>query len=229
MNTINWDTYKFRPSGLAKLMTNSRTKSDPLSETTKTYLRELYILEVFLREKYDSKNKYTEKGIACESDSLDLIQKVLGKTYFKNKKQLENDFVKGTPDVIDVKKVIDIKTSWDIWTFAGVDETKALKEYYWQLLAYMWLTNKSNADLMFCLVNTPEHIMYDELRLLSYRYPEIDQSEEVMERVKRNYLFDDIPEESRIKNFSISYNADDIEKLKERILLSREYLKTITL
>ncbi len=116
MKKLKFKNYQFRCSSLPTLMTNSRAKDEVLSETAKDYLRELWIREIYGREKYDAKNKFTDKGIQCESDSFDLVKEVSGKTYFKNQKQLENEFIKGTPDL--VKPLIDIKTSWDIWTFS---------------------------------------------------------------------------------------------------------------
>src|SRR5690606_38324505 len=102
----------------------------------------LWIKEVFDREKYDTVNKYTNKGIACESDSLDLVQKVTGEAYFKNQKQYENEWIIGTPDVVNSENVIDIKTSFNIWSFANADEKYAQKSYFYQLLGYMWLCEK---------------------------------------------------------------------------------------
>ena len=55
MNKVDFSNYKFRASGLVNLMTNSRTKSDPLGESTKTYLRDIFIKEVYGREKLDIK------------------------------------------------------------------------------------------------------------------------------------------------------------------------------
>lgn len=227
MNQINWDTYKFRCHTLPILMTKSRSASDPLSETAKAKLRELWIKEVYDRENYDSKNKYTEKGIICETESLELIQKVTGKVYFKNKKEFSNDFITGTPDV--VSELMDVKNSWSIHTFMNVDEKYALKNYYFQLLGYAWLTDKELGKLVFTLINTPEEIMYEELRRLSYKYPEIDQSEEVMEKFKRNYIFDDIPEEQRIKSFEVKRSDEDIEKIKSQVIVAREYMKGLAL
>lgn len=223
MQKVNWDTYKFRCHMLPELMTNSRSKSDPLSETTKSKLSEIWIEEVYGRKNYDTKNKYTEKGIECESDSLTLIEQVTGNVYFKNKLELENDFIKGTPDV--KTPLIDVKTAWNIFTFKDVDEKKALKRYCYQLLGYMWLTESDKGSLAFTLINTPEHIMYDELRLKAYKYPEIDQSEEVMEQFKKNYIFDDIPAEQRLKIFEVARNDEDIAEIEKRVTLWREFLK----
>ncbi len=229
MNTIDFTNYKFRSSSLPNLMVKSRSKSDPLSETTKAYLRELWIKEMFKREKYDTKNKFTDKGIACESDSLDLVQIVTKQTYFKNRKELSNDFITGTPDVILEDSIIDIKTSWDIWTYGSTTEDSARKTYYYQLLGYMWLTNTKKASLMYCLVNTPEDIMNDELYRLSFRYPEINESDEKANKYKRNYIFDDIDHTLRLKKYDFEFVEEDINELQNKIVLAREYMNGLSL
>ena len=107
----DFSIYKFRCSSLPLLMTKPRNKGDILSQTAMTYLNELWIQEVYGRRKYDTANKYTAKGIQCESDSLDLVSQLYQKTYFKNTKQYENDWIKGTPDVVASDLLIDIKTN----------------------------------------------------------------------------------------------------------------------
>lgn len=229
MNKIDFSTYQFRCSGLPTLMVNGRSKSDILSETAKTALRELWIKESYGREKFDTSNKYTEKGIMCEPDAMDLIKQVTEKTYFKNNKHLTNDFIQGTPDIVLPGEVKDVKTSWSIWTFNNVDEESALKSYYYQLLGYMWLTGSTKSELIYCLVNTPEEIMNDELYKLSFKHPEINESDEQAAKYKVNYIFDDIPAKERMKAFAIEFNQDDVELLKERIVAARAYLATLSL
>lgn len=228
LEIVNWNTYKFRCSMLPTLMTSSRTKGE-LGETVKTYLREIWIMEVFGRQKYDTKNKYTDKGISCESDSLDLVKNVLNQTYFKNNKELSNEWIKGTPDVILKDRIIDIKTPWDLWTFNAVNDEKAFKDYYYQLLGYMWLTESEKSDLLYCLVNTPEEIIAKELYTLSFRYPEINESDEAEAKYRANYVFDDIPEELKIKKYEYALEPTMLELLKDRILQCRDYLKGLTL
>lgn len=229
MNNIDFTNYKFRSSFLPTLMVNGRSKSDILSETAKTGLRELWIKEVFGREKYDTTNKFTEKGIMCEADAMDLIKKVTRKTYFKNKEEFSNEFITGTPDIVLPDSVKDTKCSWSIHTFMNVDEDYALKNYYYQILGYMWLTGTPNGEIIFCLVNTPEEIMNDEMYRLSFKLPELNNSEEFTNKVKMNYIFDDIPEKMRLKRFSVPFSQEDVELLKERIIAGREYLKTLSL
>lgn len=232
MNNIDFSQYKFRPSGLKYLMTNSRSKSEPLSETTKSYLHELYIEAVFGRTKLITGAPMT-KGTAVESDSLDLVQKVMKRTYFKNQKKNgedythSNDYIQGTPDVIDKKNnlVIDIKSSWDLWTYSKVTADSAKKDYYWQVLGYAWLTGMRNMWLVYSLVNTPDFIINDELYRLSFKL----KPDEDVEQYRKNYVFDDIPDELKIKKFEFEYNEDHIIEAIERIKLCREYLSNLTL
>lgn len=212
-----WRKYKFHCSSLPALMTESRSKSNPLSETAKALLRELWIKEVYGREKILA-TKYTEKGLAVESDSLELASQQLGFKLFKNKKQLENKLLVGTPDVI-MPRLIDIKSSWDLWTYSEIDEEKAKKTYLWQLMGYLWLTGRKEARLVYCLVNTPDYIVEDELYRLHFKVGEAEA-----EKHRINFVFDDIPAKKRVKQYKIKFDSQSIVALKERLQLAREYL-----
>jgi hypothetical protein len=205
-------------------MTSSRKKDDPLSETTKSYLKDVYIKEVFGREKTDMvANKFTQKGIMCETDGLEMIERVSGSKFFKNLKTFENDFIKGTPDVV-AHKIIDTKLSWDLFTFANMDSDKARKAYYYQMLGYMMLTGRQEASVIFCLVNTPEHLMNAELYRLQFSIPDGEHL-----KYKNNYIFDDIPENMRIKTYTFLYSPEDVKALQDRIIDCRNYLLNLSL
>ena len=225
MNTIDWYTYKFHCSSLSNLMVKSR-KADEPSETTKSFLRELWVQETFGRQKIEMiGNKYTTKGIMCETDSIELFERVTGKTYFKNNEQLENEYIVGTPD-LKKPDLVDIKTSWDLFTYAGVDEKKAMKDYYYQLAGYMWLTGEESATLAYCLVNTPDILANDELYRLSFKLPD-DQTE----LYRHNYIYDDIPEDMRVKQYHIAPLDMEgvIESMREATITARTYLAGLTL
>lgn len=219
-----FSNYKFRCSGLAHLMTNGRKKDELFGETTKSYLREIFIQETFNRHKPDIKGPACTKGTMVESDSLDLVQQVTGQTYFKNLKQLENSFIKGTPDLIVRGRIIDIKSNWDIWTFASVNEELARKTYFYQILGYMWLSKKKAGDLIYCLVNTPAEITENELYKLSFKY-----GQDEVEKFRSNYIYDDIEPEKRMKRFSFTFDQSIVDDLKTRIMAAREYLNSLSL
>ncbi len=224
---MDFSTYKFRCHALGNLLVDPRSKSETLSETTKTYLRELWIKEVYGREKY-IQTKYMDKGISCESDSLELVKTVTGKTYFKNQKELSNEYIVGIPDVIDTNSIIDIKTSWDLWTFASVDEESAKKTYFAQLMGYMMLAEKKECTLAYCLVNTPlEQINYEMYKLKASGA--IKDTPEEEEKALKNYMFDDIEAKKRIKTYNFTFEEEVKEKLIARIQAAREYMSTISL
>jgi len=220
---MTFDTYKFHPSSIKHLMVKSR-KAGELSETTKTYLEELYIKEVYGREKTDKlANKYMQKGIMCETDSIRLLEKVTKNTYFKNNKTYENNYLIGTPDI--TKPVLyDIKTSWDIWTFMGTKEEDARKDYYYQLLCYMAILDKKEGSLAYTLVNTPDILMNDELYKLSFK---VDEKE--VDKYKVNYIYDDIDEVKRVKIFKFEYSEEDLQAVYAKIDEARSYLNNISL
>lgn len=228
---MQFNTYKFRCSGLKNLMIDPKLKADKeagnLSETTKSYLKELWIEAVYGRKK-DISSKFMEKGTIVESDSLDLVQEALGKTYFKNQDRLENDFITGTPDVKS-PRLVDIKSCWDIFTFAKKNEVDARKDYFYQLLGYMWLTGATESDLIYTLVNTPEIIINDELYRMSKYNPKIGQSDAIDAEVRKNFIYDDIEAVVKVKLYTFLYQTEEVEKLKLRIIKAREYMNGLSL
>lgn len=222
MEKPNFDNYKFHCSALPKLMTNGRSKSDALSKTAQSFLDEVWIEEVYGRKKYISTTAM-EKGTVVESDSLQLVCELEGVALFKNNEELSNAFVVGTPDV--VKPVMDIKSSWDIWTFHNVSEETATADYFWQLVGYAMLRRVKTARLVYVLVNTPEHLIYDEVRKLSYSMAE----QEAEEIVRKNHEYDDIPKEERIKAYTFKFTDDDFAAIKDKAMFAREYLNDLTL
>ncbi len=223
----NFNEYLFHASSLGKVMTDSRTK-EQLGETCKAHLLECYIAEKYGRHK-EIKNKYIEKGIAAEEDSLTLYSRVTKKPYFKNKELFKNDFFVGTPDIIEDDKIIDIKTSWDIHTFFAVLHKPINSAYEWQLQAYMDLTGKKHATLVYCLVNTPEHLINDAKRKLSWEMGVIDPDanelyQEACLALEREMIFDDIPIKERYIEFSFEYDEKRILASYEKIKLCRGFL-----
>lgn len=231
---MDFSNYKFRCSSLGKLMTNARSKSEPLSETTKSYLREIYIEEVYDRRR-DTTSKYTEKGLYVEDQSINLIQKYYGDKVFmiKNKERFANEYIQGTPDIIDkkiLKRIIDAKSSWDIWTFMEADGSN--KDYFYQGQGYMELLEVEDFTLAYCLSDAPEHLILDEKKKQMRRYELMyDQNspafDEMMKQVEKNMIFFDIPEEKRVKVFDFKRDREVYNKIVERIIICREYLNTL--
>ena len=99
-----------------KLMTNPQRKSEELSETTKTWLKEKAVEEVLgLRKTVETKPMI--KGVICEDKSIDLYNKVMQSKYKKNSATKEKNGFCGTPDLLADERIVEIKTSWDATTF----------------------------------------------------------------------------------------------------------------
>jgi len=149
---------KIRSSALGKIMTNPRKKSETLSATCKTYIKELVKEDLFgYKSTIDS--KYLTKGIDMEDTSINLYNEVRGTLYLKNTERLENEFITGECDINAGDKIIDIKSSWSLETFPASPEDVNNKDYEWQLRAYMWLYDKPKAELAYCMVSTPDYLL----------------------------------------------------------------------
>lgn len=235
---MSFDSYKFHPSSLGLIMTESRTK-EAIGETAKAHLLQCWIEETYGRRK-DISNKYIEKGIAQEEESITLYSLVTKKFHKKNTETISNDFFVGTPDlydgasVMEAELIIDIKTSWDIFTFFQVLQKPVNKNYYWQLQAYMDLTGASRAKLVYCLVDTPINLIEDEKRKLAWAMNVIDpeaspEYQTKCQQIEKNMMFGDIPKQDRYIAFEFERNQADIDKAHERVLECRDFLNLFSL
>ena len=218
---------KIRCSALGKIMTNSRSKSEVLSKTCKTYLQELAIEEMYgIRKEFSS--RYTDKGNLVEDESISLAQEVLDfGLMYKNEEHFNNDFLTGTPDVNTDTILLDVKSSYDATTFPFFVDEIPNKDYYYQLQGYMALTGKRKSYLCYCLINTPELMVEDEVRRAHWKENLIDESEELRNHVEAQHNFDNIPTERRIKTFEVRYDKDVVKAIYDRVKECREYYKTL--
>jgi len=214
-------------------MTEPKLKADKeagnLSETTKTYVRELW-----LKHNFGYKDVFMVdeimKGFLCEQDSMTLTQNVLGgELRSKNLKQFENDYIIGTPDVILSNVVEDVKSSWSIKTFMEAEQEKA---YWWQGQCYMALTGIKNYRLIYCLNSTPEHLVTNERQRFFYKFQcdeENPMLKTIYEQIELNHNYDSIPEKDRIKIFEFEYDHEAIMSLYDKIEKARIYYKSLKL
>lgn len=227
---MDFSNYKFRCSSLGHLMTESRSKSDPISETTKTHLIDCYVSAVFNR-RTELTNKFLEKGLMVEENAIDLLSAIKKEFYVKNEDRFSNDFIQGTPDIVikEESLIIDIKSSFDIFTFARSQKAEN-KMYYWQLQGYMWLTGCTNAELAYCLVDTPDIIIDREIKRALYQSGVSETSEgfqAYQEEMRAYHKYADIDKSKRLFIKKYQFNQSDIDLLQSRILECRNYLNNI--
>ena len=78
MTNINWDGIKFRASSWGNLLTESKTKGEPIGKTCQAELIKIYCQEVYGRKK-DITTKQMDKGKQVEPESISLLSVVDGK------------------------------------------------------------------------------------------------------------------------------------------------------
>lgn len=208
-------------------MTAPRSKSEVLSQTAKTYVEELAKEHLFGIKKV-FKSRYTDKGNEVEEKAIELTEEVLGFEFLtKNEDYYQNDYIKGTPDIITTSLVIDVKSSWSGDTFPFFETELPNKDYYYQVMGYMWLTGKKNALISYCLINTPEEIVNDEIRRTAWGKYEIEPSEETIRDVMSIHNFDHISKDRRVKAFHVEYNEAVVNEMKTRIEHCRTYFNEL--
>lgn len=214
---------KVRCSAIGKIMTSSKTKGEVLSQTTKTYVQSLALRDVYgIRKEFTS--KYTDKGNECEDMCLGFVMEVLDKGFlFKNEENFSNEWLTGTPDVVTDSVLIDVKNSWSGATFPWFDTECPNKDYYYQLQGYMWLLDKQEALLCYCLTNTPHAIVEQEVKSAHYKLGLMEESLDLRDQVQKQHSFDHIPDAKRVKTFTIYRDEEVIEQIKLKVEQCREY------
>lgn len=217
----------FRASSIGHLMTDSRTKSEPLSKTAKSYIEKLFKEKEFGYYENIS-SRYLDKGIENEDIAIQMASEVFNWDFVvKNEVRFNNEFVTGEPDILTDNLLADIKCSWDMGTFPMFENEIPNKMYYWQLQTYMMLTDMPQAELVYCLTNTPFQIVEDEVRRAHWKLNLIDEDLDVREAVQASHNFDHIPTELRVKRFVVEKDEQAFEKIKEKVKLAREYYESL--
>lgn len=190
--------FKIRASASGKLMTKSRSKDGALSKTALSYVQDWYKEQIYgVKKNID--NKYLRKGISVEDNAIDYAAKELGWLFAeKNEDYFEDAHFCGTPDVILDDTIVDIKSSWDCFTFPLFEDEIPNKDYYYQLQTYMALTGLKKAQLVYVLMDTPESIERDAV---SY------------ESVESKY---------RIKIFDVDYDEEVVESMRDKVQYVRD-------
>lgn len=187
--------FKVRASQCWKIMSNAKVKGE-LSQTCKTYLHEYYA-----NDNEQIYSKYIEKGIAVENDLIDFMAEQL--EYGLAEKCIQsasNEFMTGSCDVITHDAIVDVKASYNLGTLHKQAVEGLKDEYYWQLMVYMELYNRTKGIVFHGLMNTPS----------------TDWSEEI--------VYEDMPSNERWIAYNIEYNPEVIKAIEVRVIQCREYL-----
>ena len=214
--------FKIRCSAIGQIMTNGK---GGLSKTTQTYCQTWLKEQLYNRRKTFS-NKYTEKGLICEDNSIDFVAQQLDLGFIlKNDKFFSNDFMTGTPDVILNDTIIDVKNSWDCFTFPLFDD-KINKDYFYQAQVYMELCNIDNYKLIYTLMDTPQHLIEKEAYWYAKNNGDV-LDDELLNKFTNQMTYNNIDKDLRIKVYDIKRDKDVIKSIEQRVIECRDYINSL--
>lgn len=219
------ELFKVRASGAGDI-----TGVKGLGKTGETFCANWLKEKLYDRRK-NFKNKYTEKGLVMEDEAIAYASKHLSwGDVSKNDEWFEDDYLTGTPDILIPKMdlVIDIKNSYDCYTFPLFDTEIPTKGYELQLQVYMALTGYSKAQLVYCLMDAPLDIMQAEMRRLSWvegLRGEIPL--ELHDKVKQEMTYSHLPSHLRLKVFDVKKDDNVIDFIYSRVKECRVYIDKI--
>ena len=174
-----------------------------ITQTAKTYIQDL-VKEIVFNYSPEITTKEFEKGNTVEDDSIELYNEVFFANYKKNTVRKDNKWITGECDINAPTKIIDVKSPWSKKTFPATPNEGVNTDYEWQLRGYMWLYNKDEAELAYCLVNTPEHLI------------EWENNHSIHE-------VDDIAPELRVTRLKFERDKALEELIKEKVSECRKY------
>lgn len=219
--------FKIRCSAIGQIMTNSRKKGE-LSKTAQSYcLNWIKEQPEFYGRKAFFSNKYTEKGLIVEDHALDFVAERLGYgMLIKNEEYFENDFLTGTPDNIQPDHIIDVKSSWS-WETFPIFENEPESPYIWQGLGYMELTGRKSHKVIYCLMNTPEHLIEREAYSWARRNGYEDIDTEIYDRFRDRMTYDGVDDDKRLKVFEVEYDQYKVNEIQTRVEECREFINDV--
>ncbi|WP_047475260.1 hypothetical protein [Delftia sp. ZNC0008] len=182
-----------------------RLKLGTLSETAKTYIRELVRQELWGVD-FEVSSKYTDKGLAVEAEGLALLNRVRGLTLAKNTERRSDGQITGEADTVDLVRRCghDLKCSWSLQTFPAFVRDCEDSLYAWQMRGYMRLWDVDRWEVNYAMVNTPEELLgqYEPQQL---------------------HLVEHIPEHMRLTTWAIERDRALEAQMDVKLELARAY------
>lgn len=246
---INADQIKFRCSSLGYLMTDGKTKGT-LGDTCKKHLLDVYIQNKYNRRE-EIQSKFIDKGNLREGEAITMLSLLDKRIYRKNKERLSNDYFTGECDIFtgesitNADETFDTKCSWSLHTFLRSQKEQDPK-YKYQGFGYMDLTGSKKHTVVYCLVNSPAHIIEGEKRKVGYKMYDPKTFMRKCREIEINHIFDieqfvnenpdfqfdnhldewvwDIPLNERV--YKVIYERDQLEinRMHQRVIESRKWM-----
>lgn len=206
---------------------------DPeLSATAIKHLIRRYSWEKYNKRvvSIDQARSATRKGNILEEEAIRIVSSLDKLTYKKEECVINNDYLIGICDVFHNggRKIIDVKASWNIYTFMPNLLSTVSKSYWFQMQGYMELYDADVAEVCYVLVNTPPHLIALERSKMNDRYMmgEItrEKYEEGMEGLDHSFDYDKIPLKRRVIRQEIARSKEIVPLIYRNVSKCREWL-----
>lgn len=213
---------------------------DRLSDTTTTELAKLYSYEMYGKSKISKGNDsplQLEKGILGEPAAIKLLSQHDGVAYVKNEELFENKWFKGIPDIIvrnkkgKVKKVIDVKISYDLPSFLLTIMRKEDACNIFEIMGYMDLLGCEEGEIVHCLIDSPESmIAREEKRAMQY-YEDFAFEKELaikrMEQRRNSMVFPEFITAQKIHRYPVTLNRLSIRDAKSKVTKVKKWIQEL--
>lgn len=217
------EQFKIRCSEIAQIMTNPRSKSETLSETTKTYCK-LWGQEKLYNRKKIIESKYFEKGNLCEAESINYYNAIHSTNFVKNTERKENTLFTGECDIDTGEAIFDFKNAYDFDKMPIFDAEPA-KANWMQVQGYMHLWGRTKGGIIKVLSDMPGSMMR-KMAIFESRKHEISE-EEAYEKIKNHYTYFDVPDKLKIVQFNFEYHPIFIKNVENRVIECRNYINDL--
>jgi len=176
----------------------------------KSYIEELVDQEIY---KYSPSfsSKETEKGTKVEDESIEIYNRLFFTNHSKLVEsdeyyELEDEFTTGHPDIDskELKKVIDIKSSFTKKTFPKFAKDGKNSNYEWQVKNSLRMLKWTHGEIAYVLTNTPEELLND------WDEPSL-------------HYMDDLEDRLRVTIVPIELTEDDIKFMEGRLKAAQKY------
>jgi hypothetical protein len=242
MGSINWDEVLFRASSWGSLMSEPKAveekKAGKLSLTCQKELLKIYRLVKYDWDEDDITTPAMEKGTLVQPESIDMYSRLENKFFQENKEELSNSFFKGTPDVFlgesirKAKQVDDMKNSHLLSNFTERTVESVTPAQKCQLNVYYDLTGADGGNIVHALMSLPSEMFMKECDKLLWRMTNNGEIAtelapeylDAVEKLKKKYIYDHIPENERIFKQYVPKDEELIEKMKAKVPILREWL-----
>lgn len=218
---------------LLKLTTKKERYNNPeLSQTCIKYLLKRYAWEKYNKKSAALSSGYStvNKGNQLEDEGAELLSKHHKVKYIKPNSSCQNEYILGRCDLhTENKKVIvDIKTSWSIYSFLPNQVVKLDKRYWLQMQGYLDIYNADYGKVCYVLLNTPPHLVERERAKYTEKYVfgEItkERYEEEIEKFDLSFSYDKIPLKRRIIEFEVKRCPEIFPIIYKRVEKCREWM-----